>query len=100
MAVRGDGFTVLFADNAEGNGESTTREPSFLSPYVTGREVFHTSENKWFEASFLSPVFRYAFSIRKIAEREHFDLIYAHDWLSFPAGIAAKAVSGKMSKKL
>ncbi len=30
-----------------------------------------------------------------IAEESEFDLIHAHDWLAYPAGIAAKEVSGK-----
>jgi glycosyltransferase involved in cell wall biosynthesis len=30
-----------------------------------------------------------------IASQEKFDIIHAHDWLTYPAGIAAKAVSGK-----
>ncbi|MCK7532749.1 MAG: glycosyltransferase [Marinilabiliales bacterium] len=30
-----------------------------------------------------------------IASEEEFDIIHAHDWLAYPAGIAAKAVSGK-----
>jgi glycogen(starch) synthase len=30
-----------------------------------------------------------------LAEENDFDVIHAHDWLTFPAGIAAKRVSGK-----
>jgi hypothetical protein len=30
-----------------------------------------------------------------IADDHSFDIIHAHDWLTYPAGIAAKAVSGK-----
>jgi hypothetical protein len=30
-----------------------------------------------------------------IATNEQFDLIHAHDWLTFRAGIAAKKISGK-----
>lgn len=30
-----------------------------------------------------------------IASQTQFDLIHAHDWLTFPAGIAAKKISGK-----
>jgi glycogen synthase len=31
----------------------------------------------------------------KIAEREEFDVIHAHDWMTFPAGIAVAAHTGK-----
>lgn len=30
-----------------------------------------------------------------IADEQSFDIIHAHDWLTYPAGIAAKTVSGK-----
>ena len=37
----------------------------------------------------------YALVAGKIAEDNEHDLIHAHDWLTYPAGIAAKNVSGK-----
>ena len=43
----------------------------------------------------LSEVRRYALLGGEIAKEEQFDVIYAHDWLSFGAGIEAKRVSGK-----
>jgi glycosyltransferase involved in cell wall biosynthesis len=38
---------------------------------------------------------RYAMRVMKIAESEEFDVIHAHDWMTFPAGIALAAHSGK-----
>jgi glycogen(starch) synthase len=38
---------------------------------------------------------RYAMRVMKIAESEEFDVIHAHDWMTFPAGIALSARSGK-----
>jgi glycosyltransferase involved in cell wall biosynthesis len=40
-------------------------------------------------------VHRYAMRVMKIAESEQFDVIHAHDWMTFPAGIALAAHSGK-----
>jgi glycosyltransferase involved in cell wall biosynthesis len=37
----------------------------------------------------------YAVVASVIARKEHFDIIHAHDWLAYPAGIAAKLISGK-----
>ncbi|VAW19502.1 Glycosyltransferase [hydrothermal vent metagenome] len=37
----------------------------------------------------------YALVAEVIADNNEFDLIHAHDWLAYPAGIAAKRVSGK-----
>jgi glycogen(starch) synthase len=38
---------------------------------------------------------RYAMRVMKIAASEEFDVIHAHDWMTFPAGIALAAHSGK-----
>lgn len=37
---------------------------------------------------------RYAERVVKIAEAEEFDVIHAHDWMTFPAGIALAAQTG------
>ena len=38
---------------------------------------------------------KYALVASVIAEENEFDIIHAHDWLAYPAGIAAMMVSGK-----
>lgn len=43
----------------------------------------------------LYEVSRYALIASGIAASNKFDIIHAHDWLTYPAGIAAKEVSGK-----
>ena len=44
----------------------------------------------------MEEVSRYALTGAQIArDRSDFEIIHAHDWLSFPAGIAAKEISGK-----
>jgi glycogen(starch) synthase len=40
-------------------------------------------------------VVRYAEAARSIARRERFDVIHAHDWLTFLAGLEARRVSGR-----
>jgi len=45
--------------------------------------------------SLIDEVKRYARKAAEIAESEDFDIIHAHDWLTFPAGVAAKRVSHK-----
>ena len=40
-------------------------------------------------------VLRYAEAAARIAAREDFDVIHAHDWLTFMAGMRAKRASGK-----
>lgn len=43
----------------------------------------------------LLEVKRYALIAQTVANENHFDVIHAHDWLTYSAGIAAKEVSGK-----
>jgi glycosyltransferase involved in cell wall biosynthesis len=46
-------------------------------------------------ASLMEEVARYAMVGASIASRTDFDVIHAHDWLTYQAGIAAKEASGK-----
>lgn len=43
----------------------------------------------------MEEVARYALVASTIATEQQFDIIHAHDWLTYAAGIAAKKVSGK-----
>ncbi|MEI7897774.1 MAG: glycosyltransferase family 4 protein [bacterium] len=43
----------------------------------------------------MQEVSRYALVASSIATGNTFDVIHAHDWLTYPAGIAAKKISGK-----
>ena len=40
-------------------------------------------------------VARYAEVAAQIATEQQFDVVHAHDWLTFPAGVAASRISGK-----
>ena len=43
----------------------------------------------------MNEVKRYALIASAVAATSEFDVIHAHDWLTYPAGMAAKSVSGK-----
>ncbi len=43
----------------------------------------------------MQEVSNYALVASEIAHEQTFDVIHAHDWLTYPAGIAAKRMSGK-----
>jgi glycogen synthase len=43
----------------------------------------------------MQEVDQYALVATEVAKKNDFHVIHAHDWLTFPAGIAAKAASGK-----
>ncbi len=40
-------------------------------------------------------VYWYTCAMETVAKASEFDVIHAHDWLTYPAGITAKALSGK-----
>ncbi len=73
---------------------------SSLTPYITSKSYGYralngNTEYSIYGSDLLSEVARYAAFGAQIAQKEHFDVIYAHDWLSFGAGVSAKRVSGK-----
>jgi glycosyltransferase involved in cell wall biosynthesis len=43
----------------------------------------------------MDEIWKYATVAEVIAKNNSFDIIHAHDWLAYPAGIAAKKISGK-----
>jgi glycogen synthase len=43
----------------------------------------------------MSEIGRYSVIACLIAQTEEFDIIHAHDWITYPAGIEAKRISGK-----
>jgi glycosyltransferase involved in cell wall biosynthesis len=43
----------------------------------------------------LDEIYKYSIVASVIAQENDFDIIHAHDWLAYPAGIAAMEVSGK-----
>ena len=71
---------------------------SLLSPYTTVdsyKKRRLSLDDDFYGEGLFEEVRRYALQARKIASEEQFDVIHAHDWLSFLAGIEAKKVSGK-----
>jgi glycosyltransferase involved in cell wall biosynthesis len=48
-----------------------------------------------YDSSLMDEIYKYSIVASVIAEENNFDIIHAHDWLAYPAGIAAMEVSGK-----
>jgi len=76
---------------------------SMLQPYMTS-EAYHKSlknapnfksKGGVYGSNLYNEVCRYSESARFIAEEEDFDVIHAHDWMTYQAGINAKQASGK-----
>lgn len=71
---------------------------SALMPYLTSEKYSHLKSEHagWIYADTLyEEVARYAAVAKKIASSLNFDLVHAHDWLTFSAGVAAQNVSHK-----
>ncbi len=66
-----------------------------------GFKYFQTDENGKFHfaggygADLMNEIRNYAIIGNIIAQENEFDVIHAHDWLTYPAGIAAKEATGK-----
>ena len=87
---------------------SVTKEGKVVY-YVDGKEVeiklpsdyLKTDEKSFFKfsgsygQSLISEVSNYSIVAAELAKSDNFDLIHAHDWLTYPAGVAAKHASGK-----
>lgn len=67
-----------------------------LSPYLSTASYAKAADGSpIYGESLIDEVHRYGTFGEKLARKEAHDVIYAHDWLSFPAGIKAKRISGK-----
>ena len=69
---------------------------------VSGYNLFVHTNNKGmvdfsgrYDSNLMDEINKYAIVASVIAEENEFDIIHAHDWLAYPAGIAAMEVSGK-----
>jgi glycosyltransferase involved in cell wall biosynthesis len=88
---------------------------SHLIPYASPEEYYNIINKKEFHqyisestsgdgfiefsgkygANLFDEIFNYSIVAERIAESNAFDAIHAHDWLTYPSGIAAKKISGK-----
>jgi glycosyltransferase involved in cell wall biosynthesis len=69
---------------------------------VTGHKLFVQTNKRGmvdfsgrYDCNLLDEIYKYSIVASVIAEENEFDIIHAHDWLAYPAGIAAAEVSGK-----
>jgi glycosyltransferase involved in cell wall biosynthesis len=64
-------------------------------PSATSRERFKPGAGAHYGGDLMSQVYRYARLALELAERETFDVIHAHDWMTYPAGLAVAAATHK-----
>lgn len=72
---------------------------SLLSPYITSEKyetvLLKEQQPSIYGEGLFEEVKRYALRAKSVAISENFDIIHAHDWLSFMAGNEAKKATGK-----
>ncbi len=102
---------VVFADKTM-NSVNTKEVDVLLMPYVTSESYKEhlyediiegnvkkrkRKENRsaQYAGTLIGEVYRYGELAGDVADETEHDVIHAHDWLSFEAGIAAKEASGK-----
>ncbi len=74
--------------------------PTLLRPYLTSETYIELKgkkgkEGKIYGEDLFQEVYNFAMRAKLIAKKEDFDIIHCHDWMTYPAGIEAKKISGK-----
>ncbi len=59
------------------------------------QELAQSSQGAHYDGDLMSQIHRYANLAVQIARKEKFDVIHAHDWMTYPAGLAVAAVTRK-----
>ncbi len=79
--------------------EEYSRVHESSSSSTTSDDVIRVNQKLTFTGEYkqdlMGEVSRYALIGASLGHQEEFDIIHAHDWLTYPAGIAAKQASGK-----
>jgi glycogen(starch) synthase len=81
---------IIFADE-----HPQEHVAQLLNGYITSKKYSQMAKIYGWGGSLMDEVLFYGELARRIAKEQTFDVIHAHDWLCFPAGIEAKKVSGK-----
>ena len=98
LPLKSDYMQFVFADDPR---VSVTVINSLLTGYINVetysflRRALPPEIAKLYGNNIDEEVMRYAAKAAELAKTLDFDVIHAHDWLAYPAGLAAKAVSGK-----
>lgn len=92
---------LIGADSFKSKDIRLRKIGSLLVPYISDDEyrLLLRSRNKTQRAMYgenlFQEVYRYSEIAKEIAKTTSFDVIHAHDWMTYPAGIKAKKASKK-----
>lgn len=66
-----------------------------LRPFFSAGQSPRLSLSGGYGPDLLGEVFRFARIGQRIGEHESFDVIHAHDWMTYPAGLAVREATGR-----
>ncbi len=95
LAVSTPHARMIFAESSDIKFRTVN---SVLEPYMTSKSYLRDHsipKETIYGRDLFEEVERYKMMGAEIALEEDFDIIYAHDWLSFGAGVEAKYATGK-----
>lgn len=105
--VHHDHVDVIVADKVSLENVKFTKVPSLLLPYLTSggydqryrkllqKQNASEGHGSLYGKDMMAEVWRFSEIARLIAATEDHDVIHAHDWMTYEAGIKAKKESGK-----
>lgn len=102
--IKGEYVKLLVADKVYRDRVKIKKVKSLLVPYLNSESYDEqyklsqkkdTSQAKLYGRDLFDEVYRYSERVKMIAQQEEFDIIHAHDWMTYQAGIKAKEISGK-----
>ncbi|MBA3269235.1 MAG: glycosyltransferase, partial [Acidobacteria bacterium] len=76
------------APSDSGNPAAGGATPGFIG------NPAHTAQSHY-AGDLFSEIQRYAALASEVARNEHVDVVHAHDWMTFPAGLAVAGIKGK-----
>lgn len=93
-------FVELVGCEGEPVGVETVPLASALRPYQSAREYAAArcgegAEGGAYGGDLMAEVERYARAATALGSGRSFDLVHAHDWMTWPAGLALRAASGR-----
>jgi len=98
-------FVKLLGANKYAKNIKIRKVNSILSPYQTTESYDDAlakinrgtgaSPKEVYGKNLYNEVYRFSYAAKEIAEEDDHDVIHAHDWMTYQAGINARKVSGK-----
>ena len=73
--------------------EEVVKEKQLRCNHIDTTDQFDSKAD--YSGDMYSEVYRYAGMAAQLSTHEEFDLVHAHDWMTYPAGIAVASISNK-----